>query len=77
MIYSKHTLGAIALYPNREKLLKFISHIKDVVHDSQNFSAIELISKLNPIIRGWANYYNLENSSHYRSVLRQALYRLM
>jgi RNA-directed DNA polymerase len=77
MIYSKDTLGAIALYPNRDKLMKFISHIKGIVHDSQNLSAIELISKLNPIIRGWANYYNLENSSHYRSVLRQALYRLM
>ena len=77
MIYSKHTLGAIALYPNREKLMKFISHVKDIVHASQNLSAVELISKLNPIIRGWANYYNLENSSHYRSVFRQALYRLM
>nr|YP_010121826.1 hypothetical protein KQ509_mgp04 [Monilinia fructicola]QRF72202.1 hypothetical protein [Monilinia fructicola] len=77
MIYSKNTLGAIALYPNREKLIKFISHVKDIVHASQNLSAIELISKLNPVIRGWANYYNLDNSSHYRSVLRQALYRLM
>ena len=52
MIYSKHTLGAIALYPNREKLMKFISHVKDIVHASQNLSAVELISKLNPIIRG-------------------------
>lgn len=77
MIYSKHSRGAIALYPNREKLMKFISHVKEIIYTSQNLSAIELISKLNPIIRGWANYYNLENSSHYRSVFRQALYRLM
>jgi len=52
MIYSKRTPGAIALYPNREKLMKFISHVKGIVHASQNLSAIELINKLNPVIRG-------------------------
>lgn len=52
MLYSRHTLGAIALDPNREKLIKFISHVNDIVHASKNLSAIELISKLNPIIRG-------------------------
>lgn len=77
MIYSRQTPGAIALYPNRDKLMKFVSKIKDIVHESQNLSAIELISILNPIVRGWLNYYNLDNSSHYRSVLRQALYRLI
>jgi len=52
MIYSRQTPGAIALYPNRDKLMKFISKLKDIVHESQNLSAVELISKLNPIIRG-------------------------
>lgn len=77
VIYSRHTPGAIALYPNSKKLINFISGLKAIVHASQNLSAIELINKLNPIVRGWANYYNLDNSSHYRSVLKQALYRLM
>lgn len=77
MIYTNRSQDAIALYPNRDKVLKFISRIKDIVHASQNSSAVELISKLNPVIRGWINYYNLDNSSHYRSVVRQVLYRLM
>ncbi len=76
MIYSRGTSGAIALYPNRKKMIEFVARIKDIIHESQNLSAMELISKLNPIIRGWSNYYNLDNSSRYRSVLRQALYRL-
>ena len=77
MIYSRKTPGAIALYPNRKRLIEFISKIADIIRKSQNLSAMELISKLNPIVRGWSNYYNLDNSSHYRSVLRQALYRLI
>jgi hypothetical protein len=52
MIYSRQTPGAIALYPNRDKVNNFISNIKDIVHESQNISAMELISKLNPIVRG-------------------------
>ena len=38
---------------------------------------MELISELNPIIRGWAQYYNMENSSRYRSLVRNALYNLL
>jgi RNA-directed DNA polymerase len=73
----KKSENVIALYPNKEKVRNFIQTLKKIVHESQNLSAIELISKLNPIIRGWALYYNLENSSHYRSVVINALYHLM
>lgn len=52
MIYSRQTPSAIALYPNKDKLINFIAKIKEIVHDSQNLSAMELISKMNPIIRG-------------------------
>lgn len=78
MIYTRRTqkTGAIALYPNRKRLLMFINRIKDVFNKSQTLSATELINKLNPMIRGWANYFNLDNSSRYRTVLREALYRM-
>ncbi len=76
MIYSRQTAGAIALYPNKKKVIAFIKEIQEIFKNSQNLSAMELITKLNPIIRGWANYYNLDNSSHYRSLVREALYRL-
>ncbi len=77
MFYTKGPLkqaGGIALYPNKEKVRNFIHKLNHIFGTSTNLSAVELITRLNPIIRGWANYYNLENSSHYRSVVRRALY---
>lgn len=77
MVYKRDSAGVIALYPNKDKMLNFIRKLKEIIVVSKNLSAIELISKLNPIIRGWAQYYNMENSSRYRSVVRNALYNLI
>jgi len=42
----------IALYPNRDKVINFIKKLKEIIKSSKNLSAMELISELNPIIRG-------------------------
>jgi RNA-directed DNA polymerase len=77
MVFSReNSNNVIALFPNKEKVRNFILKLKQIISDSQNLTAMELISKLNPMIRGWALYYNLENSSHYRSVVRNALYNM-
>jgi RNA-directed DNA polymerase len=77
MIYNKQEgKAAIALYPNRQKVIAHIQKLRSIFKESQNSSAMELISKLNPVIRGWSNYFNLDNSSRYRSIVREALYRL-
>ena len=77
MVFSRDSKNVIALYPNKDKVRNFILTLKSIIKDSQNLTAMELISKLNPIIRVWSQYYNLENSSHYRSVVRNALYNLI
>ena len=74
ILFTKGYTGGIALYPNKEKVRNFIHKLSQIFASSNNLSSVELITRLNPIIRGWANYYNLENSSHYRSVVRRALY---
>jgi hypothetical protein len=54
MIYSRRGkgTGAIALFPNRKRLLMFLDRIKKVFQEAQNLTAMELICKLNPMIRG-------------------------
>lgn len=77
MVFSReNSNNVIALFPNKEKVRNFIQKLKQIISESQNLTAMELISKLNPMIRGWAQYYNLENSSHYRNVVRNALYKM-
>jgi hypothetical protein len=53
MIYNKQEgKAAIALYPNRQKVIAHIQKLRSIFKESQNSSAMELISKLNPVIRG-------------------------
>ena len=67
---------AIILYPNKDRLRDVIRKIKRIFDNSQNASAAEVINKLNPIIGGWARYFNMENSSRYRVYFQNALYIL-
>lgn len=77
-VFYTHHAGSrgIALYPNKKKMHNFIAKIKFIFKKSNNLDAYNLIVKLNPILRGWSNYYNIANSSHYRNTVRNALYRL-
>lgn len=68
--------GGIALYPNKNKVREIIIKCKDILQTNSNLSAVELISKLNPIIEGWGRYFNMENSSKYRISVQNALYLL-
>jgi len=64
---------AIALYPKKDKVYAVIKKMKDIIYKSQNLTSYTLISRLNPIITGWANYYNMGNCARFRDYVRQAL----
>jgi len=67
----------IACYPNKEKFLEIRTKIKKIIMNSLNISAYELITKLNPIIRGWCNYFNLSQSYNARNRLSTYLFRYL
>ena len=74
--FFKEKLGrsGIALYPNKRGVKTIIKRLKDTIMKNYNLTAYELISLLNPIIRGWARYFNMGESSYYRGIIRYALY---
>ena len=62
------------VYPSRSKVNIFKKHLKTLIKYNQNSSAYVLISILNPIIRGWVNYYSFSNARGVLNLLRHWLY---
>ena len=62
--FRKFPNGKMLVHPSQESIQSFKSKIKEVfkLHRSSNISV--LIKKLNPIIRGWGNYYRFVNSKN-------------
>ena len=49
--------GKFLTKPSKKRVKKFLGHIREDIEKSGGLTAERLISKLNPKIRGWCNYY--------------------
>ena len=65
-----------ACYPQKKKYQAIMGKLKAILAKSTNLTAYTLISKLNPIIRGWAQYFNLSKSYYVRNRMNGELFRL-
>ena len=63
------------VHPSRSQLKAIKLRIKQLLRSKQNSSAYNIISELNPIIRGWVNYYSYSNSIGILNSFRAWLYR--
>jgi RNA-directed DNA polymerase len=74
--FFKERIGqnGIALYPLKNKVYNIIAKLREIFRESYNDTAYTLISKINPILRGWYGYYNLSQSTKYRGYVRQAVF---
>ncbi|ACK69423.1 RNA-directed DNA polymerase (Reverse transcriptase) [Gloeothece citriformis PCC 7424] len=64
----------LTIKPMREKVLEHYKKLRDIVDAHKAAPQAALISKLNPIIRGWSNYYSTVVSSEEKSLLDHLLY---
>lgn len=76
LFHDRQGREAIACYPQKEKCKNIVDKLRKIFEKSYNMSAFTLISNVNPIIRGWSQYFNLGQSYKFRGLLNWKLYNL-
>lgn len=64
--------------PDKDQIQKHIDNVRDIVKRMEKRPQEELLVKLNPIIRGWTQYYKFtDNAETFRYCDERMFYRLM
>lgn len=53
----KYPNGKLLIKPAKAKVKTFLAKVRELIKDNSSIGAGRLILKLNPLIRGWANYH--------------------
>jgi RNA-directed DNA polymerase len=53
----KHGNGKLRITPSKDSLKKIKAKVSDICKDAKGLSQAQLIGRLNPVLRGWANYH--------------------
>jgi RNA-directed DNA polymerase len=63
--------------PSKKAVKQHLEHVKTVISGNKQMKADELISKLNPIIRGWANYYCYSSSKETFNYIDYRIWKML
>jgi len=63
------------VHPSRESILTFRRKLRPIINRNRNLSAIQLISKLNPILRKWEGYFGIGQCAKILSEVDNYIYR--
>jgi hypothetical protein len=75
-LLNNHCSG-VALLPQRNELRKICKNMRAIFHYKLQYSASQIISIVNPILKGWCIYFSLGQSYIYRRKLEYYLHRLV
>ena len=67
--------GKFLIKPSRKNAKAFLNKIRQIINESRALSAGRLIARLNPILRGWANYHSHVTSKKTYSSVNQAIFQ--
>lgn len=63
--------------PQKERVKKFLDHMRFVIWSNKQMEQGEFIAKLNPMIRGWAMYYRFSDAFKTFSRIDREVWRLI
>lgn len=73
--FRKYPNDKVIVTPTKDGIKSFKSKIKEIFKKYNSSSLTMLITKLNPLLRGWANYYRFVNSKVIFSKLDSYIWR--
>jgi RNA-directed DNA polymerase len=56
--------------PRRKKLIEVLRKVRNTLRESRHLSVRDAVARVNPIVRGWTNYFRVGNSSRELSAVR-------
>ena len=65
----------VIISPSRQNIISFKRKLKVLISKKSNLTAIELLQKLNPVLRGWARYFAVSISAKILSEIDNYVYR--
>jgi RNA-directed DNA polymerase len=69
--------GKLLIKPSKKSIKRFTETISQTITEGRAWSQEVLISKLNPIIRGWTNYHNSVVSSDVFQILDHRIWEML
>nr|AYQ94980.1 hypothetical protein [Oedogonium angustistomum] len=73
--HSKYGKQKLTIKPSKESVLKIKNKLKKMWMKSNGSPVAKIIKKINPIIRKWAHYFKIGNSSKIFKLLDHFMYR--
>ncbi|MBE9145462.1 group II intron reverse transcriptase/maturase [Planktothrix mougeotii] len=65
------------IQPSQQSVQKHVQNLREIIKAHQNAKTSDLIKKINPIIRGWANYYRTVCSAETFKRVHHDLYMML
>ena len=69
--------GKLLIKPSRKNIATLLSKVKQIIREHIGRAAHVLINRLNPVIRGWANYHRHVVSKRIFARLDAAIFRML
>lgn len=67
----------LIIMPSKKSITKLLNKIREIIKMNKALSAGDLIARLNPVIKGWANYHRHTCSSKVFSKVDSAIFRML
>ena len=61
--------------PRRKKVIEILRKVRNTLRASKHLSVRDAVARVNPIVRGWVNYFRIGNSSRELDTVRTGVER--